>query len=62
MLQLWGFGFKDRPGSPAAVSMLITDLKRGRENLSPVTLIGGVPAHWRTLDGDSQSEIGRAHV
>lgn len=56
VLQLWGFGFKDRPGSPAAVSMLITDLKRGRENLSPVTLIGGVPAHWRTLDGDSQSD------
>ena len=56
VLQLWGFGFKDRPGSPAAVSMLIADLKRGRENLSPVTLIGGVPTHWRTLDGDSQSD------
>ena len=55
VLQLWGFGFKDRPGTPLAVSSLITDLKLGREKLASATLIGGVPANWRTLDGDSQS-------
>ena len=56
VLQLWGFGFKDRPGAPAAVSTLINDLKTGRDNLPGVTLIGGVPSNWRTLDGDSQSD------
>jgi len=56
VLQLWGFGFKDRPGSPSEVSALIGDLKNGRNNLTGVTLIGGVPSNWRTLDGDSQSD------
>lgn len=55
-LQLWGFGFKDRPGAPGEVRALIGDLKAGRTNLASTTLIGGVPAHWRTLDGDSQSD------
>ena len=50
VLQLWGFGFKDRPGSPVAVTKLIAELK------ASATLIGGVPANWRTLDGDSQSD------
>ena len=56
VLQLWGFGFKDRPGSPSEVSALIGDLKNGRNNLTAVTLIGGIPSNWRTLDGDSQSD------
>ena len=62
VLQLWGFGFKDRPGTPTTVSRLISDLKMGRENLPGATLIGGVPANWRTLDGDSQSDRGWATV
>ena len=62
VLQLWGFGFKDRPGAPAAVAKLINDLKLGREELTGVTLIGGVPANWRTLDGDSQTDQGWAEV
>ena len=56
VLQLWGFGFKDRPGTPEAVAALIGDLKMGRNNLARATLIGGVPANWRTLDADSQSD------
>ena len=62
VLQLWGFGFKDRPGTPVEVLTLINDLKTGRGNLSGATLIGGVPANWRTLDGDSQSDHGWAQV
>lgn len=62
MLQLWGFGFKDRPGSPQEVSALIGDLKNGRNNQTAVTLIGGVPSNWRTLDGDSQSDRRWAEV
>ena len=62
VLQLWGFGFKDRPGTPQEVMRLIADLKTGRDNPTGATLIGGVPANWRTLDGDSQSGRGWADV
>ena len=50
VLQLWGFGFTDRPGTPETVAKLIGELKVS------ALLIGGVPANWRTLDGDSQSD------
>ncbi len=56
LLQLWGFGFKDRPGDAVAVAALIRALK------ADATLIGGVPANWRTLDGDSQSDRRWAEV
>ena len=56
LLQLWGFGFKDRPGEPLAVARLIGELKAN------ATLIGGVPSNWRTLDGDSQSDRAWADV
>jgi hypothetical protein len=62
MLQLWGFGFEGRPGSPGSVMSLLTDLKAGRDGLAPVTLIGGVPANWRTLDRDAKSDAGWAGV
>ncbi|MCY7386801.1 MAG: glycoside hydrolase family 71/99-like protein [Burkholderiales bacterium] len=62
VLQLWGFGFNDRPGSATAVAALISDLKNGRDNLKATTLIGGVPSNWRTLDGDSQSDRRWAEV
>lgn len=50
VLQLWGFGFDDRPGEPAEVLALIGQLKS-----AGTYLIGGVPSHWRKLDGDSKS-------
>ena len=62
VLQLWGFGFTDRPGTPVAVAALINDLKAGRNNLTGATVIGGVPSNWRTLDGDSQSDRRWAEV
>jgi curved DNA-binding protein CbpA len=55
ILELWGFGFTDRPGSPDAVFDLQQDLKNAK---NPVTLVGGVPTYWRTLSGDSKSQIG----
>lgn len=58
ILELWGFGFTDRPGSPDAVFDLQQDLKNADNPLSAVTLVGGVPTHWRTLSGDSKSQIG----
>ncbi len=56
VLQLWGFGVGDRPGEPAAVKELIGDLKTGNRGLKPVTLVGGVPTFWRTLQRDSKSD------
>ncbi len=60
-LQIWGFGFKDRPGEPAQVLQLLSDLRldadAGREPSAPTReplVIGGVPAGWRTADGDSK--------
>jgi hypothetical protein len=62
VLELWGFGFADRPGTPEAVATLIADLKNGADRLAAATVIGGVPSHWRTLDGDSKADPGWATV
>lgn len=62
LLQLWGFGFGDRPGTADEVAALIGDLKGGRGGLEVATLIGGVPTSWRTLSGDSKSESSWAKV
>jgi hypothetical protein len=54
VLQLWGFGFTDRPGQPRAVRALIADLKQGQD--APAAfLIGGVPSRWSSLSGDSKT-------
>ena len=62
VLQLWGFGFRDHPGEPAEVAALIAALKNGEGEVPAVTLIGGVPAQWRTLSGGSRSESGWSDV
>jgi hypothetical protein len=62
VLELWGFGFLDRPGRPEEVSALQTNLERGEGGLEAVTLIGGVPPEWRTLDGSSKRERAWATV
>lgn len=57
LLQLWGFGFKDRPGDPQRVMGLMADLRQGAPNgaLQGALLIGGVPAGWRNANGDSRT-------
>ncbi|WP_124551357.1 glycoside hydrolase family 71/99-like protein [Burkholderia sp. Bp9015] len=62
VLELWGFGFKDRPGNADDVKKLISDLKSGQDGLMAATVIGGVPAHWRTLSDDSKSDVKWASV
>jgi hypothetical protein len=55
LLGIWGLGFKDRPLGPDQASQLIKALQSG--NGSPaVTVLGGVPAGWRTLTADSRSD------
>lgn len=58
VLELWGFGFSDRPGASDEVMTLQQALKQGQNQLTAVTLIGGVPTHWRSLSGDSKSQAG----
>jgi hypothetical protein len=61
VLQLWGFGFWDRPGEPAGVRQLIEDLKRGHD--APAAfLVGGVPSRWSSLTADSKADPAWAGV
>ena len=62
ILQLWGFGFKERLDQPNSVLALIEALKGGRGGLPAATLVGGIPSHWRTLDGDSNKDPAWAKV
>jgi hypothetical protein len=56
VVQLWGFGLRDRPGEPGEVAQLIADLQAGRDGLEAATVVGGVPTGWRTLDRDSRTD------
>lgn len=60
VVQLWGFGLRDRPGEAGDVARLIADLQSGEGGLTAAAVIGGVPAGWRTLTGDSRREAGWA--
>jgi hypothetical protein len=47
---VWGFGFTDRPGTPADAQTVIGFFKS-----AGCTVMGGVPTYWRTLNNDSQT-------
>lgn len=59
VLAVWGLGFSDRPGTAAQARDIIDQLQTGPH---PVTLVGGVPSNWRTLDEDSKTEAAWADV
>jgi hypothetical protein len=56
VVEIWGFGIVDHPGTPSEAADLLEDLKSGSNGLPASTVIGGIASHWRTLDGDSQSD------
>lgn len=58
VLMIWGLGFRDRPGDAAQALALLAAVRAA----GPVTLVGGVPAGWRTLDADSKPDAGWAAV
>jgi hypothetical protein len=62
VLYLWGLGFWDRPGTAADAARLIDWLTTSADPQYRVTLVGGVPEHWRTLDGDSKKDAAWADV
>jgi hypothetical protein len=49
---LWGLGIGNRPASPKQAMELVNYFKREAGS----TVLGGVPAYWRTLGRDSRKE------
>jgi hypothetical protein len=56
VLAIWGFGFSDRPPAVEQAAALIDFFKNNPDARYRVTLMGGVPARWRTLTKDSQPD------
>jgi hypothetical protein len=62
VLAIWGFGFVDRSATPEQALELIDFFKNNPDEHYRVTLVGGVPARWRTLARDSQPDPQWARV
>jgi hypothetical protein len=62
LLAIWGFGFVDRSATPDQAAELIEFFKNNPDPRYRVTLLGGVPARWRTLTRDSQTDPKWANV
>jgi hypothetical protein len=56
LMAIWGLGFRDRAFTPEQAQAIISYFKREAPPAEQVTLLGGVPANWRTLSGDSQTD------
>jgi hypothetical protein len=57
VVAIWGFGFAGRRDTPAQAQQVINFFKA-----AGCTVMGGVPTHWRTLNGDTQSDPAWAAV
>jgi len=62
LVGLWGLGFRDRAPTAEQAAELIDFFKNNPDPRYRVTLLGGIPARWRTLTRDSQTEAAWAHV
>ena len=62
VLAVWGFGFRDRAPTPEQASDLIDFFKNNPDPRYRVTLVGGIPARWRTLARDSRPDAAWAQV
>lgn len=58
LLGVWGFGLPDREATPSAAAALIGRLRQESAGSGGVTLLGGVPAGWRTNSGDASPDPG----
>ncbi|MGE0787402.1 MAG: glycoside hydrolase family 71/99-like protein [Sandaracinaceae bacterium] len=54
VVAVWGPGFTDRAVTPAVANALLDYFENDAPE--PVTVMGGVPSSWRTLDGDSRPD------
>lgn len=62
VLAIWGLGFRDRAPSPQQAAELVDFFKNNPEPRYRVTLLGGIPARWRTLTRDSNADQAWAQV
>jgi hypothetical protein len=62
LLAIWGFGFLDRSPTPEQAAELIEFFKNNPNPRYRVTLVGGIPARWRTLTRDSKDDPAWARV
>jgi hypothetical protein len=62
VLAVWGFGFRDRAPTPEQASDLIDFFKNNPDPHYRVTLVGGIPARWRTLARDSRPDAAWAQI
>jgi hypothetical protein len=62
VLAVWGFGFRDRSPTPAQAAELIEFFRNNPDPRYRVTLLGGIPARWRTLTRDSQTQEAWARI
>jgi hypothetical protein len=58
VLAIWGLGFTEHPGTPQQAMELVNFFKNNPDPKYQVSLVGGVPTSWRTLQGDSLSDPG----
>ena len=56
LLGLWGLGFKGRPLRPQDGEALIAGLTKASESHGGITILGGVPAGWRTSTRDAEPD------
>jgi hypothetical protein len=62
VLAVWGLGFHDRPATPEQAAEIVRFLRVQAGPRHRVTLVGGVPARWRTLRMDSHRDPSWADV
>lgn len=62
LLASWGFGFLDRSPTPEQAAELIEFFKNNPNPRYRATLLGGIPARWRTLTRDSRPDPKWARV
>jgi hypothetical protein len=65
VVSVWGIGLNDNahpPVNPQAALDLINWFRSGAPPKYQVTYMGGTPAHWSTLNGDSRADPGWANV
>jgi hypothetical protein len=57
VVAVWGFGFSGRPDTPQQAQQVINFFKN-----AGLTVMGGLPTYWRTLNNDAQSDPAWAPV
>jgi hypothetical protein len=58
VVAVWGLGFTNHPGTPQQAMELVNFFEKNPDTAQQVTLVGGVPTEWRSLQKDSLSDPG----